>query len=400
MENSGKLSFGEFLADIRYVIASPAHRLSIVNERGALWGSIVLLVAPAYFVFTFAGGVYFDHDPFLGYSFLMPAVLAAAAQLLKAYLIHFFGRLLEGRWHYSAASGKFRNMLVVFGYSTVPGSLAVILATILFLLIPGQIGTAVREFRVVTISVFIAIGAGMFIWNLILLVLALRLIYPMRDLKIVAAFILGSVVLSIPTLATSAVALPVHVEYAYYQPIISVRVLGFLASNPEEAQGKEAKISAHVDVLVYRLKMPKHFDLVAYDPAEMIPSQEAHKGGVVVYGKTSMFSWHEMDQIVGRIVGLPGESVELLQGKLRINGQSWAEPYIPLEFQTNASLPLTHLGSAQYLILPENRHLLDSRKDEWIVGRNRITGRFLVVKWPIGWAIFRSTAFLHAYPLG
>lgn len=399
MENSGKLSFGEFLADIRYVITSPAQRFSIILERGALWGSILLLVAPGYFGFAQAGGVYFDRDPFPGYSFLMPAVLAAIFQLMKGYFIHFFGRLFEGKWHYSAATGKFRDMLTVFGYSTVPGSLALIFATILFFLVPEQIGAAMRDFRAITISILVAIGVGLFIWNLILLVLALRSIYPMRDYKIVVAFLLGSVLVGIPAAATAFVALPVHVKYTYLQPLMSSRVLGFMASSPEESRGKEAKISIHVDRIVYRLKKPKHFDLVAYDPLPEKPAKETREGGVAVYGKTSIFSWEERDRIVGRIIGAPGDSVELNQGKLIINGKPWSEPYIPADSRSNASLPARRLTSSEYLILPENRHLLESAKDDWVVSRDRIAGRVLVVKWPMGWAIFSPTAFLRAYRL-
>jgi len=181
--------------------------------------------------------------------------------------------------------------------------------------------------------------------------------------------------------------------------MFSTRVIGLLASNPEEGRGKEAKLSVYVDRVVYSIRKPKHFDVVAYDPLPAKQGTGAGEGGVAVYGKTSMFSWREEDQLVGRIVGLPGDSVELLQGKLRINGRLWAEPYIPAEFQTSVSMPPTHLGTAEYLILSDNRHLLEAKKDDWIVNRDRITGRVLVHKWPIGWAIFSPSAFLHAYPL-
>lgn len=398
-ENNVRLGFGEFLTDIRYVITSPAQRFAVIHERGAMWGSIVLLVAPAYFAFGYVGGIYFDRDPFPGYSFLMPAVFAAAAQLIKAFFIHFFGRLFEGKWHYSAATGKFRDMLTLFGYTTVPGSLAVILAAILFLLVPEQIGGALRDFRAITISILIAIGVGLFIWNLILFVLALRLVYPMRDFKIVAALLIGSVLIAVPAGAISALTMPVRVQYSYVQPMISTRVLGFLACSPEESRGKEAKLSLYVDRVAYSFKTPKHFDLVAYDPLAAKGGKETSERGGVVYGKTSLFSWREEDQIVGRLIGLPGDSVELLQGKPRINGRLWAEPYIPVEFQTNVTMPLTHLGTAEYLVLPDNRHLLEAKKDDWIISRDRITGRVLVHKWPMGWAIFSPSAFLHAYAL-
>ncbi len=401
MGKSGNLSFGEFLADIRFVIASPTRRFPVILERGALWGSIFLLVAPVYFGFGFSGGVYFDRDPFPGYSFFLPAVLAAGAGVLKAYFIHFFGRMFEGRWRYSAATGRFREMLTLFGYSSVPGTLVVILATLLFLSVPGLIGAALRDFRALAISIFIAIGVGLFVWSLILFVLAMRLVYPMRDYKIVAAFITGSVAIGVlAAAATTFLTVRVHIQYPYVQPIVSSRVLGFLATNPEESQGKQAKLAVDVDRIAYRFKLPRRFDLVAFAGAPDEAQVKKPKGSEAeVRGKRSIFAWHMEDMLVGRIVGLPGDTVELVQGALRINGRNWAEPYIPAEFQTTASLPPVKLGDGDYYVLPDNRCLIEPKQDDWIINLNRIAGRVIVIKWPIGWAIFRSTAFLHAYPL-
>ncbi len=392
MENSRKLSVVEFLADIRYVFTSPAQRFSVILERGALWGSILLLIAPVYLGFSFAGGVYFDREPFPGYSLLLPAVLAAASQLIKAYLIHFFCRLFEGRGRFSAAAGRFRSMLTVFGYSTVPGTLAAILAAILFFLIPEQFAVAMRDFRTLMISIFIAIAVGLFIWNLILLVLALRPVYLMRDLKIVSALIIGSILAILPAFAMTLVAVPVRAPYAQLQTIISPRMLGFMASGPEQSQGKEARISIHVDRLVYRFKMPARFDLIAYDP---LPDNSGKAG----QEETSKFPWQEKFQSIGRIVGIPGDTVELAGGQLRINGQAWAEPYIPADFQSNASISPVTLGPSEYLVLPGDRRVLESKKDGWVVPRSRITGRLPISRWPMGWRFFRSTAFLRAYPL-
>ncbi len=395
MQTSGRLGFGEFLSDIRYVVTSPAQRFSVILERGAMWGSILLLILPVYLAFHFAGGIYFDHDPFPGYSFLAPAVLAAVAQLMKAYAIHFFARLFEGKWHYSAGTGTFRKFLTVFGYTGVPGTLAVICATLMFLLVPQQIGMAFRDFKAITVSLFIAFGVGLFIWGLILLVLALRPVYRMRDWKIVAAFILGTVLVVVLTLANSLLAVQAQTEYVYVQPILSARVLGFLAVDPEQTHPRESKIAIHVDRLVYRLKAPERFDLIAFEPVQ--PGSDSTRRGAV-YGKSWLIAWKQTDQTVGRIVGLPGDSVEVLQGVLRVNGRDWEEPYLAAGFRSNVTLPISHLGPSEYLVLPENRHLLESQKSGWVVDRSRILGRIVLKMWPLGWGLYSPNAFLHAYP--
>jgi len=104
-------------------------------------------------------------------------------------------------------------------------------------------------------------------------------------------------------------------------------------------------------------------------------------------------------QLAARIIGLPGDEIELEHGKLRINGQYWNEPYIAREFQSGAAIPSTKLGPSDYLVLPEDRRLIDAYRGELIASRARITGRLIVNRWPLGWLLYRPTAFLKAEPV-
>ncbi len=404
MDEGKKLSWGEFLSDIRLVITSPAQRFRLIHERGALWGSLLLIIAPAYFSFTFVGGIYFDRDPFPGYSFILPAVIAAALQLLQIYLIHFFSRLFQGRGRYSAATGKFRELVGVYGYATLPAILALILATAIFLLIPQQIVLLFRNFRVVGISLMLALGLAIFIWNLILLVLAMRPVYAIRDLKIISSFLLGYVSMAILGLGRMLVVVPAYVDYVYLQPILSPKIIGVFIEDPAGSLNRETAMAVYVDKLSYRFKAPKRFELVAFSTANGEQGeQERETARMVRVGKSSSSSvptrLNERDTMVGRIVGLPGDAVEIVSGKLSINSQLWAEPYIAPEFQSSASLPMRNLESSQFLILPENRLLLDSGSADFLVERQRILGRCIVKRWPIGWWLYRPTVFLQAYPV-
>jgi hypothetical protein len=105
------------------------------------------------------------------------------------------------------------------------------------------------------------------------------------------------------------------------------------------------------------------------------------------------------ENLVGRLIGLPGDAVEVINGTPRINGQAWDEPYLPPDFQSHISLPLIKLQSSEYFILPEDRHLIEELKDELVVVRNRIRGREILSRWPLGWWLFRPTAFLSPQPI-
>jgi hypothetical protein len=187
MDHNPKLSFAEFLRDIRLVITAPGRRFAVIRERGASWGSMVLLVIPAYFAFSFTGGLIFSREPFPGYSFFPPLVVAILAVLMKLYMIHVSARLLQGRKHDPEKPGRFSDLKVVFGYTGVPAILAIMLAMAVFLSMPREIGYLMRDLRTVAVSIMVALAIALFVWNLILVVLAMRTVYGMGDMKLVGA---------------------------------------------------------------------------------------------------------------------------------------------------------------------------------------------------------------------
>ncbi|MBZ5496153.1 MAG: S26 family signal peptidase [Acidobacteriia bacterium] len=397
MGHDGKLSFGEFLSDIRLVVTSPARRMAVIKERGASWGSVALLLVPTYFAFNFVGGIYFARDPFPGYSFIPPLFAAVATVFLKLYLIHVSARMFQGRRQAGVTPGAFSDLTVVFGYTGVPAILAILLGSAVFLMIPQEIGYLMRDLRVVGVSIMVGLLIALFIWNLILVVLALRTIYPMRDIKIVAAFILGSVLMFVPAIGFYRIVAQPYLDLVYVKPILSSRMLRFFASDPTSNISSKSKFSIHVDRLAYRLRAPERFELVAflYEPKQ---PQDNQRGGELVVGSHSGLMWDTRNYALGRIVGLPGDTVELARGTLYVNGQAWDERYLTPEYRGDASLPPKSLGESEYLILPENRRLIDEMKDELVVGRDRIGGREILNRWPLGWWTFQPTVFLRAQP--
>ena len=83
---------------------------------------------------------------------------------------------------------------------------------------------------------------------------------------------------------------------------------------------------------------------------------------------------------VKRVIGLPGESVELRNGIAYINGQAVYEPFL-------TSLPENYairLSADEYLVLGDNRaESYDSREaDMGPIGRDDILGQLRFVLWP------------------
>ncbi len=395
MLDTRRLSVREFMDDVRFVITSPGHRFPLIQERGALWGSLLLLIVPAYFGFAWWGGLYFDRDPFPGYAFIVPLIPAVLLSLLKAFGVHFLARLFEGRGLYTRGKGRFRSLLVVFGYAGIPLVIALVIGLFLFTLLPSELGALFLGYRAVSMSIMIALSVGIFIWNLILMVLALRTVYTMRDLKLVISILVGPPLATIPAFSMMLVVGEAKVDLPQAQPILADKLVSFLSAE-SASQPSRARISMHFDRVAYRYKPPARFDLVLCEKTRPGGPAEKKKGGLV-FGVRLLGISHQSDEVfMGRIIGLPGERVELVGGRLRIDGNDVHEPYILPEFQSAVSYPPKILAASQYFVLPEDRRLVEVLRDDVVVPRDRILGRILARKWPFGWFWYRPNAFFTA----
>ena len=56
-----------------------------------------------------------------------------------------------------------------------------------------------------------------------------------------------------------------------------------------------------------------------------------------------------------RIIGLPGERIEIRDNRVRVNGHPLDEPYLPKGTVTASSCPSFVLGSRDYFVLGDNR---------------------------------------------
>ena len=100
---------------------------------------------------------------------------------------------------------------------------------------------------------------------------------------------------------------------------------------------------------------------------------------------------------VKRVIGLPGDTVEIRNGQVLVNDQWINEPYLTNRGSTTRRL--TVVPENTFYVLGDNRrHSLDSR--EWgTVPRENIIGRGLLRYWPLSdldlLSIFRGKPFLN-----
>lgn len=126
-----------------------------------------------------------------------------------------------------------------------------------------------------------------------------------------------------------------------------------------------------VDKLTPRLGGLKRFDMVVF-----------------------RYRYRENRYYIKRIIALPGETVQIADGRILINGQVLEEPYgaEPIEKAKRAEKPVV-LGEDEYFVLGDNRnHSSDSRdSDIGNLAEDEIVGRVAVRIWPFsGIRMFRA----------
>ena len=118
-----------------------------------------------------------------------------------------------------------------------------------------------------------------------------------------------------------------------------------------------------VDKLTYRFHDPERFDIIVFP-----------------------FRYKDNTYYIKRIIGLPGETVQIVDGEIYINGEVLQESY-GREVMQDAGLaaePIT-LGDDEYFVLGDNRNYSSDSRDPSValIHRKEIIGRAWVRIWPL-----------------
>ncbi len=116
-----------------------------------------------------------------------------------------------------------------------------------------------------------------------------------------------------------------------------------------------------IDKITYRFSKPRRFDIV-------------------------VFPISEDEYYIKRIIGMPNETVQIIDGKVYINEQLLDDPYgyEDMTYFGEANSPIT-IGDGQYFVLGDNRNKsVDSREASiGLIEEDAIIGRAVFVLYPI-----------------
>ena len=100
------------------------------------------------------------------------------------------------------------------------------------------------------------------------------------------------------------------------------------------------------------------------------------RGEVIVFN----YPLDPRKDFVKRVVGLPGETVEVRGGTVLVDGEALPEPYLQRKDSSGAP-PLT-LGEKEYYVIGDNRRNSNDSRSWGAVPEGNIVGRVWLVYWP------------------
>ena len=86
---------------------------------------------------------------------------------------------------------------------------------------------------------------------------------------------------------------------------------------------------------------------------------------------------------IKRVIGVPGDSVEVADGTVVVNGHALAESYVPEEYRDHRSMPLRTVPLDQYFVLGDHRSSSNDSRVWGFVDRSDIYGKAVFVYWPL-----------------
>ena len=85
---------------------------------------------------------------------------------------------------------------------------------------------------------------------------------------------------------------------------------------------------------------------------------------------------------IKRVIGLPGDSVRIVDGQVYVNGAAVDEPYVPARYRDVRSMDEFKVPEGEYFVMGDHRSISSDSRDFGPVARNLIYGKAAFVYWP------------------
>lgn len=154
-----------------------------------------------------------------------------------------------------------------------------------------------------------------------------------------------------------------------------VRVDGF-SMNPTLQDGEYVLVSK----LSYKTGQPQHGDIIVFKfPDHGVEPQQDLLQRIICFIRPSLNECAGPQDLIKRIIGLPGDVIDVSNGVVKVNGQPLTEPYI-------AAAPMYgghwEVPAGNLFVLGDNRNDSSDSHSWGMLPEENVIGKSILIYWP------------------
>ena len=107
--------------------------------------------------------------------------------------------------------------------------------------------------------------------------------------------------------------------------------------------------------------------------------EKIDRGDTVVF----WFPGDPSKSYIKRVIGMPGDRVEVHDGAVIVNGRPLEEDYVPQEYRDQSEMRPTTVGPDEYFVLGDHRSSSNDSRAWGMVPRHYIYGKAVFIYWPL-----------------
>jgi signal peptidase I len=107
--------------------------------------------------------------------------------------------------------------------------------------------------------------------------------------------------------------------------------------------------------------------------------EDVSRGDIIVF----RFPLDPTKSYIKRVVGLPGDVIEIDEGRLMINGHEVLEPYVVPNYRDHGSYRAVTVPDGEYYVLGDHRNTSNDSRTWGTVSRQHVTGKAVFAYWPL-----------------
>jgi signal peptidase I len=290
---------------------------------------------------------------------LVNVPVSLGRMVLSVLLIHLACRLVV------RTSARWWDLLTIWGYTQLPWIILTVLSGVFLAALSYTVGAEVGLFWVFGIA---GLTLFLLLWGLILKLQALKVCYNLDGIRLFGVIALA--------LLLNGSLVWMQRLFLTERAVVSQSALEAMNLKAEISLAGRRHLPLPFDTLTYHLRSPQRGEVVGF-----LPQDREH---LMAVGSGFRL------RLLGRIVGLPGEMVEVKHGRVILDGTELSEPYV--SGSPAVELPPIRLPPGHFLILGDDRARPPADYGGGVIPQRHIRGRltdvshmrwrFLVGQWP------------------